>query len=115
MKVDKQDFEKVLNKVELKVNKRYITDLKMYSYWAQKSSDSIDLMEQTSNDKTKYFSHMKQALLYEFEKNRYCRLSRKEFIILFTLLKFYNSNNPKDKLYMDEKGRRTYMRKRQLE
>lgn len=114
MNIDKKDWERVMNKLDkdLTVNKRYILDLPKYTYWAEKSSEYIDLMNENRDDAVKWNLYMREALLCEFEKNRFCRLTRKEFIILFTMLKLYNANNPKHKIYMNEKGRRVKYRVR---
>jgi len=114
MKIDKKDWERVMDKIDknLVVNKRYILDMPKYTYWAEKSSEYIDLMNENREDKEKWYKYLRESLLCEFEKNRFCRITRKEFIILFTMLKLYNSNNPKNKIYMNEKGCRVRYRVR---
>lgn len=113
MKIDKQDWERVMNKLDkqLKVNKRYITDFDKYVYWSEKSNEYIDLMNQNNDDKPKYKKYYREALLCEMEKNKHCRLSRREFVVLLTLLKHYNHlSDINNKLYMNEKGQRVRYR-----
>lgn len=114
MIIDKKDWERVMTKLEdnMTVNKRYINDMPKYMYWSEKSSEYIDLMNENKDDKRKWLEYWRESLLCEFEKNKYCRLTRKEFILLLTMLKLYNSQNKDNKLYMNENGHRVKYRVR---
>lgn len=93
----------MIQKASLPVRKERILDMKKYTYWYKKSENFIRLMEQT-DDNDKKLNNMKQAILCEFEKNKYCRLTNKEYLILKFLVYTYNKNRPNDKLYMDRYG-----------
>jgi|SRR6056297_975204 len=103
MKIDKKDFDKLLEKVNLPIEKKRITDLNKYMYWHNKSDYHINKMVENKRDKTKFFNHLHESLLCETEKNKYCILSKKEKIVLYLMLKYHNSNN-EDKIYMDKNG-----------
>jgi len=75
-----------------------------YNYWVSKIEQYTEAMHNTSNDMNKYIENFNQCLNCEFEKNKYYIISRKEFILLFTLLKYHNSINIKNKLYMNQHG-----------
>lgn len=105
MKIDKKDYEKVMSRIDIPIDKKKITDPNKYWYWHTKSSDYIDAMNQNRDEKNKYKENFHNALLCEFEKNKYCRISKKEFILLLTLVKYHNSIH-EDKLYFDDKGLR---------
>lgn len=105
MKIDKNDFERVMSKVDIPIDKKRITDPEKYWYWHTKSSEYIDCMDNNRDNKHKYNENFHHALLCEFEKNKYCRINKKEFILLYTLVRYHNSIH-EDKLYFNEKGLR---------
>jgi|SRR6056297_1371753 len=107
MKIDKKDFERVMKKLDVPIDKKNITDPKKYWYWYSKSDEYINKMNENNDDKEKFKNYMHDALLCEFEKNRYCRINKKEKILLYTLVRYHNSLVENEKrLFFDEKGRR---------
>jgi hypothetical protein len=106
MKINKKDLKKLIEgaNVKMPIDKKKITDLVKYTYWADKSSQLSDNLESyAKNNRKKYLSCLHESLLCELEKNKYCILSKKEMFILYILVKYHNSVYPK-KVYFDKKG-----------
>ena len=105
MKIDKEDFDKVLKKANVPIDKKNIIDPQKYWYWYKKSDDYIKAMDNTRDDKKKFKENLHHALLCEFEKNKYCRITKKELVLLYLLVKYHNSKYH-TKIYFDDKGLR---------
>ena len=105
MKINKDDLKKLVDR-GIPIKKRHILNLEKYTYWYNKVSDYTDAMLTYQNDRDKYLENFRQSLLGSFEMNEHQLIQRKEFIMLYTLLKYHNAMNPKNKIYMSEKGRR---------
>jgi len=103
LKIDKKEYDKIIKNIDSPIDKKRITDVHKYMYWHAKSDECINLMTENKSDKKKFFEFMHKSLLYEFEKNKYQRIPKKEFIFLLLMIKYHNSNHD-CKIYMDKKG-----------
>lgn len=105
MKIDRGDFERVLNKLDKPVERKHIIDMDKYYYWDEKASEFADKCIESKDDKEKHIEYLHQSLLYTLERNLYYRMTKKENIILWIALKYHNSKH-EEKLYVDRNGRR---------
>ena len=91
---------------EIKVDRKKITDIHKYMYWSKKSEEYIDSMNENRDNKQIFFESWRQALLCEFEKNKYQFISKKEWIMLLMMLRTYNMQQKDNKMFIDKKGLR---------
>lgn len=103
MKLNKLDLKKLQDK-GLPINKRHILDMEKYNYWYYKTDEYAEKITQSQNDKDAYIENFRQSILCTFEMNKYQIIQRREFLLLFSLLKAYNKIDPTHKLYMNHKG-----------
>jgi hypothetical protein len=108
MKIDKKDYERLLNGLEKQsiIERKRITDLPKFTYWHRKGEEYIEAMNENRDNKSTFMECWRQAILCEFEKNKYQHISKKDWIMLLMMVKSYNANCKDNKLYMDKKGLR---------
>jgi len=105
MRLEYKDIEKLNSAPPITVDRKHIFDIDKFMYWNNRSEHFSELMTQTKDDKNKFKENFYQAMRCEIEKNKYFKISRKEFLLLLTMLKYHNHINSERKLFMDKNGR----------
>lgn len=106
MKIDKKEYDKLIKKSNSVFRIIKILDTDKFIYWNNKTEEYASKMEEYRDDEKKYFENFKNAILSETERNKYCRISRKELILLGTLVKYHNSIFKDSKIYINNFGMR---------
>lgn len=101
MKIDKNEFIKNNGKM-FRIAK--ITDKDKFSYWENKSSQYSTAIEKAKPRSPEYIENLRNCILCELEKNKYCQITHKSWTLLYLVLRHHNSLNPKNKIYMNNKG-----------
>lgn len=105
MKINKKDFEKVMEKAETTIRSPKITDREKYLYCDHKINEHAEAMKEQPAKTDKYMQCFRNMLMWWCERNKYCKINKRELIVVITLLKLYNSSSD-NKIYIDDKGRR---------
>jgi len=110
MKLDKKQFKKILDNEEdsYNIKELKILNLKEFLYFHNKCEEEILKLKEypLKDNKEKHIKHLRQELLYEFEKNRFQVIKRRDLIMLVAVVKFHNMLDKEHKIYMNEKGHR---------
>src|SRR6056297_2690806 len=105
MKINKKDFEKVMEKAETTIKSPKITEPQKYMYCDQKIQEHAESMKKYPGKSKEYMQSIRNMLMWWCERNKFCKINKRELIMVITLLKLYNASSD-NKIFIDEKGRR---------
>lgn len=105
MKINKKDFESVMAKADKTLRSPKITEKEKYIYCDEKVQSYADSMKKYNAKSNEYLQNFRNMIMWYCERNKYCKINKRELIMVITLLKIYNSAS-ENKIYIDDKGRR---------